>query len=145
MSKQIWSETRSKLGVTVTMTLLNNGGTLLLRGQGSGHGCSVAFEHQVSRDAKWEGKLNTCGGLDVYGAYEITNFNRTPSYVSFDLRVWGKVIVWYPPESFKAHGPLAAPETTAAVRAYLESGYAADLSEHGFDVSEPSEAEAVPA
>ena len=151
MSKEIWSETRKKLGVTVTMSLQNDGGTLSLRGQGSGFGCSVSFEHPVSSDTKWEGKLNNCGGADVYGAYDIREFRRTPTYVSFELRVWGKVGAgfWVGPEGFKAGGPLAALETAAAVRDYLESGYADDRSEHGFEVSVPAgapgEPELVPA
>ena len=153
MSKEIWKETRDLMGVRLTMSLLYDGSNLTLKGAGTGYGCSGEFQRPVHGDTDWNGKVSSCAGRDVFGYYQIRAFRRTPSFVSFELKVWGALSTtpWLPPGGlfFKAHGPLVALETAAAVREYLENGYAADLGEHGFDVGVPAgapgEAELVPA
>ncbi len=132
----IWSDKRTKLGITIELKVERINGAFILSGSGEGHGAGpFTFSRGVSGNLDWSGVIGRHNGTDVHLHVRITNWKYERSYLSFDLNLWGAYGhgPWLPVggEHFRVEGSALSFDSADALAAFLRDELQEILQERG--------------
>ncbi len=128
----VWTETRSRLGITVKLAIVHERGVLTLKGEGGGHGCGITYNRVINGNVEWSGVIGNCGG-DVHLFLRITNWSLQNGYLRCNLTIWGAhgIGPWLPAggEKFEPQGRLQGIQSREELAYFLATAEGSALIE----------------